>query len=140
MRLTFEKVLFLKTIPLFSGIPESVLSDIVRKSTDVPAIIGSDIIKEGGILDSLYIIVQGMVRFEKGGKTIKELGKNSFFGVTYAFDPAPIDLTISAIDDTLMFRLKGVEIYDLINEHPDIARALIPVLCKRIRILEPENI
>lgn len=140
MRLTFEKVLFLKTIPLFDGIPESVLSDIVKKSTDVPAIIGSDIVKEGGVLDSLYIIVQGMVRFEKDGKTVKELGKSSYFGETYAFDPAPINLTISAIDDTLMFRLRGVELYDLINEHPDIARVLIPALCKRIRALDSDNI
>ena len=80
------------------------------------------------------------MRFEKDGKTIKELGKSSYFGATYAFDPAPINLTISAIDDTLMFRLRGIELYDLMNEHPDIARALIPALCKRVRTIEPDNI
>lgn len=140
MRITFEKVLFLKTVPLFDGIPESVLSDIVEQSTDVTAIMGSDIVKAGDILDSLYIIVQGAIRFIKDGKTIKDLKRGDAFGEVYAFDPAPIDITISAIDDTLMFKLTKDNLYDLINEHPDIARALIPSLCKRLRLADIRNI
>ena len=136
MRLTFEKVLFLKTVPLLQNIPESVLSDMIKKSTDVPAIIGSDIVKKGEVLDSMYIIVQGMLRFERDGKTIKELGKGNIFGEVYAFDPAPIDMTISAIDDTLMFRLRNVDLYDLLNEHPDIAKVLIASLCNRLRAID----
>ena len=107
MRLTFEKVLFLKTVPLFENIPESVLSDIVEQSSDVTAILGSDIVKAGEVLDSLYIVVQGAVRFSKEGKTIKDIKKGGSFGEVYAFDPAPVDITISAIDDTLIS--KGYE-------------------------------
>jgi len=140
MRLTFEKVLFLKTVPLFENIPESVLSDIVEQSSDVTAILGSDIVKAGEVLDSLYIVVQGAVRFSKGGKTIKDIKKGGSFGEVYAFDPAPIDITISAIDDTLMFRLTKDDLYNLINEHPDIARALIPSLCRRLRLADIRNI
>lgn len=133
MRITFEKILFLKTIPLFENIPEPVLSDIVGKSQEISAIMGSDIIKEGDVFDAMYIIIQGTVRIAKGGKTLAELGKGSVLGEVYVFDPVKTNFSVTAIDDTLMFVLDKDILYNLIGEHPDIAKAFIPDLCRRLR-------
>ena len=79
MRLTLEKVLILKNIPLFNGIPEAVLSDIINASEETAAMIGTDIIKEGDAWNDLYIILQGQVRAHRNGLTLREFNALTTF-------------------------------------------------------------
>ncbi len=133
MRLTLEKVLILKKIPLFEGVPETVLSSIIEASEESAAMMGTDIIKEGEFWSDLFIILQGQVRLHKSGKTIQEHSSLDVFGELAALDAAPADVSVTALEDTTMFRLSGAALYRLMNEHKALERRVIQALCRRIR-------
>ncbi|MBR1778757.1 MAG: cyclic nucleotide-binding domain-containing protein [Alphaproteobacteria bacterium] len=133
MRLMLEKVLILKNIPLFAGIPETVLSDLIAASEETAAMIGTDIIKEGETWNDLYIILQGQVRAHRKGQTIREFNALTTFGELAALDAETADMTITALEDTTMFKISGPALYQLMNEHKSLERSLIKILCRRLR-------
>ena len=133
MRLTLEKVLILKNIPLFAGIPEAALSDIINASEETASMIGTDIVKEGEIWNDLYIILQGQVRAHRNGQTLREFNALTTFGELAALDAETADMTITALEDTTMFKLTGPALYRLMNEHKSLEKNLIKTLCERLR-------
>ena len=135
MRLTLEKVLILKNIPLFAGIPEAALSDIIAASEETAAMIGTDIIKEGSEWNDMYIILQGQVRFHKNGQTLRECNALEVFGELAALDPVQADITVTALEDSTLFTISGPALYRLMNEHKALERNIIQSLCRRIRAL-----
>lgn len=138
MRLTLEKVLILKNVPLFSGIPEAALSDIIAASEETAAMIGTDIVKEGDLWDELYIILQGQVRMHKNGKTIKECNTLEIFGELEALDPVIADTTVTALEDTSLFKISGAAFYRLMNEHKALEKNVIKTLCRRIKSMQTQ--
>ncbi len=133
MQLTLEKVLVLKKVPLFSGIPETVLSEIVAACEETAALMGSDIVREGEMWSDMYIILHGQVRLHKQGKTFGERASFDEFGELSALDPAPAEVTVTALEDTTMFKLSGTALYALMNEHKSLERSIVSSLSRRIR-------
>lgn len=138
MRLTLEKVLILKNVPLFAGIPEAALSDIIAASEETAALIGTDIVKEGDKWNDLYIILQGQVRVHKKGTTVREYNALDVFGELSALDPTQSDITVTALEDTTLFKIPGPALYRLMNEHKALERSIIKSLCQRIKTLQTQ--
>lgn len=134
--ITFEKILFLKTIPLFENVPEYILCDMIEQSNEITAPANSDIVKEGDILNSMYIIMQGTVSVYKKGKLLHEMKKGEVFGEVYAFSPYQSEVTISANEDASLLQIDNNTIYSLVDDHPDLAKTLISELCRRLRKAE----
>lgn len=124
MRLTLEKVLILKDVPLFAGIPEATLSDIIAASEEITVMIGTDLIREGEAWNDMYIILQGQIRFHKNGTTVREYNALDVFGELTALDPAPADVTVTALEDTTLFKISGPALYRLMNEHKALGKIL----------------
>jgi len=136
MLITFEKILFLKTIPLFDGVPESILCDIVEQSNDITAFASSDIIKEGDMFTSMYIVMQGLITVCKNGKNVAEIRQGGVFGGVYAFAPCISEFTVTAKEDTSLLQINSDTLYSLVNDYPDVAKALISDICVRLRKAE----
>ena len=134
MRLTLEKVLILKDVPLFAGIPEATLSDIIAASEEITVMIGTDLIREGEAWNDMYIILQGQIRFHKNGTTVREYNALDVFGELTALDPAPADVTV-----TTLFKISGPALYRLMNEHKALGKNIIKSLCRRIKSLRAQT-
>ena len=139
MRLTLEKVLILKNVPLFDGIPEATLSDIVAASEEITVMIGMDLIREGEAWNDMYIILQGQIRFHKNGTTVREYNALDVFGELTALDPAPADVTVTALEDTTLFKISGPALYRLMNEHKALGKNIIRMLCRRIKSMRAQT-
>ena len=84
MLLTLEKILILKTVPLFKDIPEPALADFISSAEELAAVEGSDLLNVNDEWSDMYVVLQGRLRVHKDGKTLKELGNTSVLGVLYA--------------------------------------------------------
>ncbi|MBO4520339.1 MAG: cyclic nucleotide-binding domain-containing protein [Alphaproteobacteria bacterium] len=133
MRLTLEKVLILKDIPLFADLPEAALSDIISASEETAAMIGTDIVKEGDEWNDLYIILQGQVRVHKNGQTVREYNALTTFGELAALDAETARETFTALEDTTLFKVSGPALYRLMNEHKSLEKNMFKMLCRRLR-------
>ena len=86
---TVEKVLILKTVSIFSKLPDSVLADIANcwKNGRYRKTKRSFIEGEPG--DSMYIIVNGKVRVHADERSINYLENSEVFGEMALLDPEP---------------------------------------------------
>jgi len=131
--LTIEKVIILKSINLFSEISENDLLSVATQLTEIEYEQDSTIIKQNELGTSMYIIVRGKVDVIIDNNKITTLGEKNIFGELAALDPEPRSATIKTAEDTLVFKISSVIIYNLISEYPNVARGIIKILCERIR-------
>jgi CRP-like cAMP-binding protein len=133
MLLTIEKVFILKSINLFSQVSEDDLLSLANNMKEVEFKKGTKIIKEGDIGTSMYVIVDGEVDVIVGDEKITTLKEKEVFGELAALDPEPRSATIIARKDILSFKIESSVLYDLISIYPNVAKAIITILCQRIR-------
>ena len=139
MLLTLEKILILKTVPLFKDIPEPALADFISSAEELAAVEGSDLLNVNDEWSDMYVVLQGRLRVHKDGKTLKELGNTSVLGVLYALDPSVSGVAVSVLEDTTLFRVPSETLYQLMSEHKSLEKAIISSLCGQLRDLSGDT-
>ena len=130
---TVEKVLFLKSIDLFSQIPGEDLAAVAIISTEEHREQGDEVFAEGESGDALYLVIDGKVRVHKQDRVIAELGERECFGEMAILDAAPRSATVTAVSETNLLKLTREDFQDIMAEKPEIAMGIIKVLTRRLR-------
>ena len=133
MSLTIERVLLLKSTEVFSEVPEESLLELANVVQEIEARAGEKIIEKGEIGSSLYIIVDGKVRVHDGDQELRLLGSREIFGELAALDPEPRSASVTALEDTLLFKLDENVLYEMMAENQALTRGIIRILCRRLR-------
>jgi CRP/FNR family transcriptional regulator, cyclic AMP receptor protein len=130
---TIEKVLILKTVDLFNGIPGNVLAEIAQLLEEVEVPTGQSIVRQGEYGDSMYIVISGKMRVHDGDNFLNYLGPRTAFGEMALLDSEPRVATVTADEDTRLFRLNQTPFYELMADYPQLTRGIIRVLSGHLR-------
>lgn len=130
---TVEKVLFLKSVDLFSQIPGEDLAEIALITAEEGWDAGEDIFAEGEVGDALYIVLDGKVRVHRKEKTIAELGERECFGEMAILDAAPRSATVTALIDVALLKIAREDFQEIMGDKHAIAQGIIKVLSRRLR-------
>ena len=133
MLLTIERVLALKSVDLFSGVPEEVLAALAAVMEEHEFEANQPVYEKGETGRSMYIIVEGRVKVHDGDRTFVELEERDFFGELTTLDPAPHSATVTATEDVRLLGLDREPLYELMADHPEVLRKIIHELCERLR-------
>ena len=128
-----EKVNILKSVSIFFDTPPETLAEIADLLEQVDVKAGHTIFEKGDMGASMYIVVEGSVWIHDGDMTLNYLGERDVFGEMAALDPEPRSASVTAVEDTQLFRLEEQAFHALIGRSPDIANGIIRVLCERLR-------
>ncbi len=130
---TVEKVLFLKSIDLFSQIPGDDLAQVALISSEETREKGEEIFAEGESGDALYLVLDGKVRVHRQDRVIAELGERECFGEMAILDASPRSATVTAVKDTNLLKISREDFQEIMAEKPEIAMGIIKVLTRRLR-------
>lgn len=136
MLLTLEKVIILKSVGIFSEIPEETLAEIASFLDEVTVPAGQSIVTKGDIGRSMYIIIDGRVMVHDEEQDIAILGQREIFGELAAINPEPRTASVTAKEETQLFCIDYETLHELISEHVELATGIIQVLCKRLQSLK----
>ena len=134
-----SKILFLKRVPIFSGVSDESLRKIAAITTERYYNKKNIIFHEGDYGDTLYIIKSGRIKIAKVSidgreKTLTILQTGDFFGEMAIFDNLPRSATAEAIDhDIKLLSISKSDFERLIHENPTIALMIMRDLTRRIR-------
>lgn len=131
--LLIEKVLILKSLPIFRETPENILADLAPLMEEEEFEQDTLIFNEGEIGDCMYIIHRGSVRIHKGLTNLAILGDKEVFGELSLLDAETRSASATSTTDCTLFRIDQEPFYELIETRPEIARGFIKILCKRLR-------
>ena len=131
--LTIERVAVLQRVALFGDVPGHTLVAVARLLEEVPIEAGARIIERGTVEDWLYVVADGRVRVHIGERTLVELGPGAVVGEFAVLAPAPRSASATALEATLLLRLRRGPFEELLDDRPEIARAVISTLARMLQ-------
>src|SRR4029453_6187970 len=115
-----QKLELLKHVPLFKDVSRHDLEQIgqLAEEVDVPA--GQVLTREGAPGSEFFVIVDGAVRGDGGGRAGKTLGGGDFLGEIALVDDGPRTATATTTSPSKLFVLGRREFRSLMASYPTI--------------------
>jgi CRP-like cAMP-binding protein len=131
--LLVERILALQATEILKDLPQTGLATLANFSRVVEIAAGETLFREGETGRSLYVVVDGEVGVYVGERQVAKLAAPSVLGEMAALDPEPRSATVRSIADTLLLEISDALLNRIIDDNPDVARAIIRLLCRRLR-------
>jgi hypothetical protein len=132
-----ERVLFLKSTPLFKNVSSEKLLKLAEIACPVDYELSEVISKQGDIAEHLYIVKTGSLKVLKqdGEKlvNISVINIGETYGEIGLFNQAPRSASAVAIEKCSLLIIKRAQLKKMLIEVPDIAFNLLGVLSDRLR-------
>jgi CRP/FNR family cyclic AMP-dependent transcriptional regulator len=130
----------LRDVPLFAQLDESDLENLSRQLHERRFPEGTDVTSEGSTGAGFFVISEGNAHVTVGGEHRATLGPGDHFGEIALIDDGVRSASIVAATDLLCYGLTPWEFRPFVEEHPQVAWALLQVLARRFREAQtPEN-
>ena len=134
---------FLKRVPLFEDLDQRSLESIANSAVEQSYEAGQDIVGQGDTGVGAFIIRSGRVEViqERNGKSerLGEMKAGEVFGEMALLDEFPRSATVRAIEPTTCLGIQRWHFRGILESHPQIALALLPVLTRRLRNAEAHS-
>ena len=140
---TIEKVIFLKSVDIFSHATVEELGRVAALTEEVHFEPGETIFRQGEPTDAIYLILAGRVTIESNGRIVREITDRQAFGTVAALDRNPAVHTLKAVDwyarnpgleDAVhALKLYAQDFDDILSVDFGCVRSVIHALCRLIR-------
>ena len=135
MLTTVEKVIFLQDVDIFAKIPLEDLAYVAMIADEVVAEPGRVLYAEGDISDSMYLVLDGSIRLQRGGIEVMLAGPRDVFGTWALFDDETRIVTAVAAEESNLLRIDKEDFLDLLADHSRITEGVLKVLASKLRNL-----
>ena len=98
---------------------------------------GTTLTTEGDERDDVFVIIEGVARVERGGKTVARLTDGDFFGELAVFDPGPRTATVVADSPMFVLVLRAAQLEQVVRTNPEVALTMLRALARRLRAAMP---
>jgi CRP-like cAMP-binding protein len=133
-----QKLELLRRVPLFAGLGGRELEEVGRLADEVDLPVGRVLTHEGRTANEFFLILDGSVRIERGGRTVNRLGSGDFLGEIALIDGGPRTATATVEDGGRFLVVGHREFHSLLDQFPTIQLAVLEAMANRVRTLDPD--
>jgi CRP/FNR family transcriptional regulator, cyclic AMP receptor protein len=123
----------LRKVPLFAGLSEDDLERLARQMKERRFAEGSTVTAEGAGGAGFFVIIDGNATVVVGDEERARLGPGDYFGEIALIDEGMRSATINANSELLCYGMTAWEFRPFIEEHPQVAWALLQTMARRLR-------
>jgi CRP-like cAMP-binding protein len=123
----------LRRVPLFAELGERELEQLARQMHERRFPEGAAVTKEGDSGAGFFVIAEGNADVSVSGEHRTSLGPGDYFGEVALIDEGVRSASITAATDLLCFGMTPWEFRPFVEEHPQVAWALLLTLARRFR-------
>jgi len=134
-----DRLLFVRRVPIFKELRDDFIVRLTSVMHELQFPANHTIFRQGEEGRSLYIIMSGRVKVHIGDKQLAEVDQGKYFGEMAVFDTQPSSASVTTIEPCEFLELTQEQLYDAIEETPEIAVNIIRELSRLIRGLN-ENV
>ncbi len=128
-----RRVIFLKTVSIFTESPESLLRQIAENLIEMEVSEGSHIVLKGEMGDAMYIIVDGRVKVHDDDYIFSVLNKGDVFGKYYLLDKKERSATVTALSHSFLYRFSQELFYAITRNETTVITGVLRALVGRLR-------
>jgi CRP/FNR family cyclic AMP-dependent transcriptional regulator len=122
----------LRSVPLFSSLPDHDLSQVADRMKEVHFPSGTAVAKQGQTGVGFHLLVDGTAEVEKNGQTLATLRRGGYFGEIGLIDGGPRSATVTATSDLTTVSLVGWDFTPLLD-NASFSKGLLLGLCRIAR-------
>jgi len=138
MLTSVQRLLFVREVPIFTEMRDDFLIRLASVMDELSFPMKHPIVKQGEEGQSFYVVVSGRVRVHLGDRTLAELGEGASFGEMSVFDSEPRSASVTTLERCECLMLTQQQLYEAIDETPEVAVNIIKLLSGRIRELNQQ--
>ena len=131
---------FLRRVPWFAELDDRALESIANSAVEQRYQPGQVILRQGDTGAGAFIVKAGKVEIvqERDGKetSLGILGPGQVIGEMALLDEFPRSATARAVEPTTLLGIQRWHFRGILESHPQIALALLPMLSRRVRQAE----
>ena len=126
-----DKVQVLRGVPLFADLDERSLQAVSILAHEVGFKAGEVLMLEGEPGDTFYVISEGTVRIERGGRTIRSMIAGGFLGEIALLDQRPRSASVTCVTDVRTLEIRAHEFERLLDTLPAVHRRIRTAVDRR---------
>jgi CRP-like cAMP-binding protein len=126
----------LARVPLFSGVKEKDLKKLGKRMQERSFSEGEVVTTQGESGVGFFVIEGGNAAVSRNDEVVRNLGPGDYFGEVALIDSGPRSATVVATSDLQCRGMTAWEFKPFVEEHPDVAWALLQTLVGRLREAE----
>jgi CRP/FNR family cyclic AMP-dependent transcriptional regulator len=134
---TIERMLFLKSVPLFVSLEGDELVTVSEICTEQEVPAETTVFRENDEGNDLYVVVSGRVKVFRGEgaaeRPLAELGERECFGEMALLDSEARSASIATLEPCRFLVIRGEEFRELVLDRPKISFAILRLLSQRLR-------
>jgi CRP/FNR family transcriptional regulator, cyclic AMP receptor protein len=130
-----EVVEALKRVPLFQGMSDRALRHVADISKEVVHPDGKTVLEEDQSAVGFHLILSGEAEASYGGSALSRMGPGDYFGEMSLIDGKPRSASVVAKGELRTLAIPAWNFNHLLDQHPEMMRALLVALSERIRTL-----
>ena len=134
---TDPKLDLIASVPLFAGLNRREIEFLGKLMDDVDVPDGKVLTREGARGGEFFIVLEGSVRIERGGKELNRLGPGDFLGEIALIDQGPRTATAIADGAVRLMVLTSTGFASMLSQNPGVETKILRVLASRVRDLQP---
>lgn len=135
MLTSVDRLLFVRRVPIFKELRDDFIVRLTSVMDELSFPANYTIFRQGEEGRSLYIVVSGRVKVHIGDKKLAEIDKGKYFGEMAVFDTQPRSASATTLEPCECLELTQEQLYEAIEETPEIAVNIIRELSRLIRRL-----
>lgn len=133
------KLDLLRRVPLFTQCRGEPLELISRLADEVDVPDGYTLMRQGDIAHEFFLIVEGKVRIERNGKTLKTLGPGDYLGEVALLSESPRTATAMTEGPTSLLVITHQGFHSLLDSSSTIRSAIFEGVAAYLRDLLPDS-
>ena len=126
----------LRSVPLFADLDNRALERLARVFRERVFPPQATVTREGSSGAGFFVIAEGEATVSVGGRERARLGAGDYFGEIALIDEGVRSATITAATRLRCYGLTAWDFRPFVEEHPEIAWALLRALARRLRAVE----
>ena len=123
----------LRSVPLFSELDDEDLGRLANQMKERRFSEGDPMTSEGAGGAGFFVITEGNATVSVGGEVRATLGPGDYFGEIALIDEGTRTASITAATDVTAYGLTSWEFKPFVEDHPQVAWALLKTLAQRLR-------
>ena len=126
------KIELLKNVPLFAGCTKTELRRLASIADEIDLREGTVLTREGRPGREFFVLIEGTVRVDKGGRKVADLGRGDWLGEIALLTKAPRTATVTATSSVRSLVITEREFRQTVAEMPAIAMKVLTCVAERL--------
>jgi MFS family permease len=131
-RVSAEPLELLQAVPIFAPLPPPALERLAQAMVEARVEAGSTVFEEGDHGDLFYVLADGKVMVESGGRRLRTLERGDFFGEIALLRDVPRTASVRAASDVRLLALDRTTFLATVTGDPASAEAAGSIVAARL--------